>query len=124
MIINLIKKNILFLFFLSTDYLKDVFKTNNDMIKNLKFEEIDIIVTTDQEQISGSERIKSTVRERIQQGNGWAIKVFTRTGQLSEKGLKKLKSLLARLVWLKTDKTRELREIKRKIENTLWKESV
>lgn len=111
-------------FLLPTDCLKDVFKTNNDMIKNLKFEEIDITVTTDQEQISGSERIKSTVRERIQQGNGWAIKVFTRTGQLSEKGLKRLKSLLARLIWLKTNKTRKLREIKRKVENTLWKENV
>ena len=36
----------------------------------------------------------------------------------------KLKSLLARLIWLKTNKTRKLREIKRKIENTLWKENI
>lgn len=94
------------------------------MTKNLKFEEINITVTTDQEQVSGSERIKSSVDERIQQGNGWTIKVFTRTGQLSEKGFKKLKSLLACLIWLKTDKTKKLHEIKRAIEKKLWKEDI
>ena len=95
------------------------------MTKNLKFEEINITVTTDQEQVSGSMRTRSTVDEKVQQGNGWDIKVFTRTGQLSEKGFKKLKSMLAYLVWMKTDKTRKLREIKRLIENKLsWKESI
>ena len=95
------------------------------MTKNLKFEEINITVTTDQEQVSGSMRTRSTVDEKIQQGNGWDIKVFTRTGQLSEKGFKKLKSMLACLVWMKTDKTRKLREIKRLIEKKLsWKESI
>ncbi len=95
------------------------------MTKNLKFEEINITVTTDQEQVSGSVRTRSTVDEKIQQGNGWDIKVFTRTGQLSEKGFRKLKSMLACLVWMKTDKTRKLHEIKRLIEKKLsWKESI
>ena len=95
------------------------------MTKNLKFEEINITVTTDQEQVSGSRRTKSTVDERVQQGNDWDIKVFTRTGQLSEKGIKKLKSMLACLVWMKTDKTRKLHEIKRAIEKKLsWKGNV
>jgi hypothetical protein len=95
------------------------------MTKNLKFEEINITVTTDQEQVSGSVRTRSTVDEKIQQGNGWDIKVFTRTGQLSEKGFRKLKSMLAYLVWMKTDKTRKLREIKKLIEKKLsWKESI
>ena len=95
------------------------------MTKNLKFEEIDITVTTDQEQVSGSRLTRSTVDERVQQGNGWDIKVFTRTGQLSEKGIKKLKSMLACLVWMKTNKTRKLREIKRAIEKKLiWKGNV
>jgi hypothetical protein len=94
------------------------------MTKNLKFEEIDITVTTDQEQVSGSMRTRSSVNERVQQGNGWDIKVFTRTGQLSEKGFKKLKSMLAYLIWIKTDKTRKLREIKRAIEKKLWKENI
>ena len=95
------------------------------MTKNLKFEEIDITVTTDQENVSGSLRMKSEVDETVQQGNGWDIKVFTRTGQLSEKGIKKLKSMLAYLIWMKTDKTRKLREIKRAIENKLsWKGNV
>jgi hypothetical protein len=95
------------------------------MTKNLKFEEIDITVTTDQNQVSGSMRTKSTIDERVQQGNGWDIKVFTRTGQLSEKGFRKLKSMLAHLVWMKTNKTRKLHEIKRSIEKKLsWKESI
>jgi hypothetical protein len=95
------------------------------MTKNLKFEEINITVTTDQEQVSGSVRTRSIVDEKIQQGNGWDIKVFTRTGQLSEKGFRKLKSMLAYLVWMKTDKTRKLREIKKLIEKKLsWKESI
>jgi hypothetical protein len=105
------------------NFLKDVLKTKN-MTKNLKFEEIDITVTTDQEQVSGSMHTKSTVNERVQQGNGWDIKVFTRTGKLSDKGFKKLKSLLACLIWMKTDKTRKLREIKRAIEEKLWKENI
>jgi len=69
-------------------------------------------------------RTRSSVNERVQQGNGWDIKVFTRTGQLSEKGFKKLKSMLAYLIWIKTDKTRKLREIKRAIEKKLWKENI
>lgn len=94
------------------------------MTKNLKFEEIDITVTTDPEQINGSMRTRSTVSEWIHQGSGWSIKVFTRTGQLSDGGFKKLKALLAALIWIKSEKTKNLREIKKTIEEKLWKENI
>ncbi len=97
------------------------------MIKNLKIEEINITITNDPRIISGSERFKSTVNEVIQQGNGWRVIAFSKTSELSEPGLKKLRSLVSKLVWLKSEKTGNLREITKRVatsitQNKLWNE--
>ena len=94
------------------------------MTKNLKVEEINITLTTDPSLISGSLRTRQGASEVIQQGTGWSILAFNRIGQLTDGGVKKLSSLLSHLVWMKSEKTRSLREIKKTINNTEkeWKE--
>jgi len=96
------------------------------MKNNLKIDDIDIIVTNDSKEIFGSLKLKAEAEELIQQGPGWSVIAFSKTKSFGLEGLKKLKRLISKMIWLKSGKTRNLRDIIKniKIDNKeLWNEA-